>query len=108
MSSIPPDIASSALQAGYQQREASRISEADRASRGQASQRSEKAIDAAELTVHADDVELSVYTDAEGGGSQGRAFEEEQPPPEEEAAESTSESTITTDDEGRPHLDIQA
>jgi hypothetical protein len=107
LSSIPPDIASSALQAGYQQREASRISEAARASSGQASQRNEKAIDAADMTVHTDDVELSVYADAEGGGSQGRESEGESAD-DENAPDSPADSAVTTDDDGLPHLDVQA
>ncbi len=76
MSEIPSDIASSSAQAGYQAREVSGGRGARSAAQAGAAREQVKAVDEAGTTVDTEDGDTQVYAGAEGGGSQGRAFEE--------------------------------
>ncbi len=107
MADIPPNVASSAAQAGYVQSEASRTRDAARAGQAQAARDNVKAVDEAGNTISTDEEDTQVYTDSEGTGGKGREHEEEQP--ESSIGEGqTIEDGIRTDEEGRPRLDIQA
>jgi len=106
MSEIPSDIASSAAGAPLQSRELARQREARRAGQVNAADRQVKSIDEADTIVDTDDADSQVFADSEGGGSLGRDLAEEtgepapdQPPPP---------TGITTDDDGKTHLDLQA
>ena len=107
MSAIPPDIAGSAAQAGFTSPEASRIRDADRAAQVQAAARQAKAADAAVDSVETEDADTAIFTDAEGAGSQGRAFSEGEPgEPDVSAPEDQAE--LPGKEDGPTHLDIQA
>ena len=104
MTGIPSDIAGAAAQAGFTAPEASRIRDADRAGQAHASARQAQAADHAVDSVETGDGETEVYTDAEGAGSQGRAFAENPP---EEGEKSTENGGLSKDEDGQIHLDIQ-
>lgn len=110
MSGIPPDIAGSALQAGYVQRAASRDADAARTGQAQATERQLRATDEAAGNVETTDDDAQIYSDAEGTGGQGRVFGEESEQENEdtdaEGAEEHSGSLEDTD--SPPRLDIQA
>ena len=76
MSSIPPDIAGAAAQAGFVSREASRIQDASRTAQQRAAARQVQAATDAADSVETTDADTAVFADAEGAGGQGRAFEE--------------------------------
>ncbi len=106
MAEIPSEIASSSAQTGFQAREVG-IGRAGRlAAQASAANREIKSIDESGTTVDTDDAETQVYADAEGTGSQGRPFEEEQGEEGESPAE--ADRGVTTDDDGRLHLDLEA
>ena len=89
MSGIPSDIAGSALQAGFVQREASRTAEAARAGQVHATERQLRAVDEAAGNVETTDDDTQV--------------EEEE---ENEGGERLDQSPDAPD--GPTHLDIQA
>ena len=105
MSAIPPDIAGSALQAGFAQREASRNAEAARAGQAQATERQLRAADEAASNVETTDVDARVHADAEGAGGQGRVFSEES---EGETEDGGGQNEAPEEPGGPMHLDIQA
>ncbi len=105
MSQIPSDIAASAAQAGFQAREVTKDREAHRAGQAHAATRQVKTVNDAGTTVETTDADTAVFTDAEGQGGQGRPFEEEASPP---ADEPGSPPGITTGEDGRTHVDLEA
>jgi len=107
MIDIPPDIAASSAQAGYAAREVAAERDASRAGRAEATKRQIQSLDEAAATVDTNDGDTAVFTDAEGTGSQGRATEDGESTPE-DGDQDTKESGVIKDDDGRPHLDIQA
>jgi len=106
VSEIPSEIASSAAQSGFQAREIARERAGSAAGQGNAAQRVVKAVDEAGSTVETDDADNQVFTDAEGSGSQGKAFGEETPA--ENAPDRDSQEGITRGENGRVHLDLEA
>ena len=104
MSGIPSDIAGSALQAGFVQREASRNADSARAGGAQAAERQLRSVDEAAENVETTDNDAQVYADAEGAGGQGRMFSEEEQEVQDE--ESLGDSAKEPDEP--MHLDIQA
>ena len=106
MAEIPSDIASSAAQAGYQAREVGKERGARGAAQAHAANHQIKAVDESGSTVETEDADTRVFTDAEGGGSQGRAFEEEHP--ESETPADSPDKGITRDQDGQLHLDLEA
>jgi len=89
MSAVPPNFAASALQSHLTQRQVSSVRDAERNQRASADHQQARAIDQADSTVEMTDESSQVYTDAEGAGSQGRAFsnpEDESVPEEQEPA----------------------
>ena len=107
MAEIPSDIAGSAAQSGIQAREVARNREVQRAGQANAAERQVRALDDADATVETEDNDAQVFTDAEGAGSQGRAFDEPAKQPPEQEPESDRKG-ITTDEQGRLHLDLEA
>ena len=110
MSDIPPpNIAASAAQSGFQQAEIAKARDAQRAGQGAAARRNVKAIDDAGATIETTDEDTAVFSDAEGGGGQGRATGEESADGQESGERSAeADGGITTDSSGKKHLDIQA
>ncbi|RME36403.1 MAG: hypothetical protein D6788_11680 [Planctomycetota bacterium] len=107
MTEIPPDIPSSAAQAGFQAREVAKEREARRAARTDAAQRQIRSVDETGETVETTDDDVAVFTNAEGTGSQGRAFEETGESATEEPVSEESPG-ITQDEDGRFHVDLEA
>ncbi len=105
MSSVPPDIVGSSAQAGYQQADAAKIRDSERAAQSNATARQAKAVDEAGSAISANDGDVEVYADADGGGGQGRANEEEDNTQDDK--DDTQEG-IRRDDDGEIHLDLQA
>lgn len=105
MSAIPPNPIASVLQSGTTQAEQARKTDADK----NAEQSRAKALTGgpdAILEVEGTDTDdTQVHTDSGGLGSQGR---QDTPPGEEEQAESQDDPGITTDESGRPHIDLSA
>ena len=109
MSEIPPNISSSGAQAGFQQAEAARIRDAERAGQRAAARRGVQAIDDAGSTIETSDEDTAVFADAEGGGGQGRSPDEESNEahtPEDQEADSAG--GVSTGQDGAPHIDVQA
>jgi hypothetical protein len=107
MADIPPNVANSAAQAGYVQSEASRTRNAARAGQAQAARDNVKAVDEAGDTISTDEEDTQVYTDSEGTGGKGREHEEEHPESSIDEDQAI-EDGIRRDEDGKPHLDIQA
>ena len=107
MSGIPSDIAGSALQAGMQARNVNRTRDAERTGQAHAADRTaprrwmRPAARLRPLTTTP-----QIYADAEGTGSQGRAYEDELL--ENADDEQQLDEGITRSDDGRIHLDIEA
>jgi hypothetical protein len=108
MSAIPPDIAGAAAQAGFASASAARTRDADRSGQGNvADQQRQARVDQAN-SVDADDLDTAVFADAEGAGSQGRAFADGQQDADEPSADASETLAATDDDPDEPRLDIQA
>jgi hypothetical protein len=75
MSGIPSDIAGSALQAGYQAREAARTRDGQKTGEAAGANRQVRAVDESTSTVDTSDEGTQVFTDAEGTGGQGRQLD---------------------------------
>ncbi len=106
MSEIPPDLPSSAAQSGVQAREVAKERDARRAGQADAATRHVKTVDEAGNTVETTDTDVAVFSDAEGGGSQGR--EPEERPPDEAAPTGQADTGIRKDEDGRLHVDLEA
>jgi len=107
---IPSDIATSAAQAGFLAREVGKDREASRAGQVHAANRQVKALDEAGATVETTDADSRVFTDAEGGGSQGRFAEDESSETsiDENPIPPDDKSGVTRDDTGHFHVDLEA
>lgn len=109
MAEIPSDIAGSAAQAGFQAREVGRQRDATRTGQAHAAQQQTRAVTEASELVDTAELGTRVFSDAEGGGGQGRAFESS--PEEETSSELDSNGSQDTPGgpgDARPRLDIQA
>ena len=105
MAEIPSDIAASAAQAGHHARDVAEARDARGGGLQQgAGPRGNKVGEAGEV-VETDDRDAEIYADAEGTGSQGRSSEEAE---EQQEAEGETTEGVTTDENGRPHLDLEA
>ena len=107
MAEIPPDIPSSAAQAGFQAREVAKERDARRSGQADAASRQVKTVDEAGSTVETTDADTAVFADAEGGGSEGRELAEGNAP-EPEPADGTGNDGITEGKDGQLHLDLEA
>lgn len=105
MSAIPPNPIASVLQSGTTQAEQARKTDADK----NAEQSRAKALTGgpdAILEVEGTDTDdTQVHIDSGGLGSQGR---QDTPAGEEEQDEAQDDAGITTDESGRPHIDLSA
>lgn len=107
MADAPPPIAGSSLQAGFLANEISKDREARRTGETHAARRQSATVTETGDTVETADSDARVFSDAEGGGSQGRAFEETTP-------QGTSDGTGAPTETGHsprtppPILDLQA
>jgi hypothetical protein len=109
MADIPPVLPSSVAQSGHQARELAAEKGARQAGEAHAAHRQTRAVDEAGSTVDTADADNRVFTDAEGGGSQGRFTEETPEEAESESQDPRSPQTgVTRDAQGQLHLDIQA
>ncbi|MHC5109883.1 MAG: hypothetical protein ACYTHJ_08400 [Planctomycetota bacterium] len=109
MSEIPSHIASSAAQSGYQAKEVSKEREAGKAGAQNINEKRVRAADEAGNTVDADDADTAVFTDSEGQGSQGRAFDsatDESTDDQEEQAPADGDQD-SDDGDSESHLDIE-
>lgn len=110
MVDMPSPIASSAAQSAYQSREVAKLRDAGAAAEAGAAGRQTAAVDEAGRTVDTADADDRVFTDAEGQGSQGRSAEQPDAQPESssEAQPASPHGGITTDPDGRLHVDVEA
>ncbi|MFQ5591471.1 MAG: hypothetical protein ACE5HE_09940 [Phycisphaerae bacterium] len=106
MAEMPSNIAPSAAQSGVQSQEIAKGRDAARANASNAATRQVKAAEEAGSSVDTDDADNRVFTDAEGSGSEGRAFEERTA--EREQTDKPADNGITRGDDGRLHLDLEA
>lgn len=107
MSAIPPTPIASVLQSGTAQVEAARESDAVRNADTQRARGLTSGPDAILEVEGTDTDDTQVHTDSGGLGSQGR--EDSGPAEEDNAADPpASDQGITTDAEGRPHIDLSA
>lgn len=102
MSAMPPNVVGSALQSHLTQRQVSLARETEETQRDSATRRQASAVDERDTTVGTADTDTQIHSDAEGTGSQGRAFSEPEKQEEQDAAEATP-----LGDEGR-NIDLQA
>lgn len=98
MSAVPPNIAGSVLQSGLAQQQVSAVRDAERNQRAGADRQVAKAVDQADNSVETTDDTTEVYTDAEGSGSQGRAFSN--PDEESETTENAENPPTPPDADG--------
>lgn len=109
MSEIPPNIAASGAQAGFQQAEIAKARDAQRTGQSAAARRGVKSIDDAGATIETGDEDVAVFSDAEGAGGQGRFSEEESAEDQvEETPRYDTDPSPNPEDDAPPHIDIQA
>ena len=106
MTEIPPEIAISSAQTGFQAREASRDREARQAADSHAAQTQARTTSEVSDIVETGDDDVAVFADAEGTGSQGRTSAEEEPA--DEASAMPRSPGVTRDEDGRWHVDLEA
>ncbi len=102
MSAIPPNPLASVLQSPLAQGQAAGIRDVESAQRASAERRQTRAVDASDSTVETTDNDTQIYADAEGSGSQGRAFSENP-----QQTDSDDEAPSSDAPQGR-HLDLEA
>lgn len=104
MSAVPPHLAASVLQSNVAQRQVSSVRDTERNQRANADTQQARAIDQADSTVEITDESSEVYSDAEGAGSQGRAFSN---PEDEDALNTAADDPDNPDDnEEGQHIDL--
>ena len=105
MSSVPPNIVGPILQSNLTQRQVSTVRNSEDAQKANANRQQTAAADASDTTVETDDQDVQVHTDAEGSGSQGRAFSHPEEPAE--SSEEEADSSSPDGDEGQ-NIDLKA
>jgi hypothetical protein len=103
MSAIPPSVIGSVLQSEPAQRQHARAADAARNAEADAARQSKNAPDAF-VEIEATDADTQVHPDSGGTGGQGRHDAR----PEEDASVPPAPEGITTDEQGRTHLDLSA
>ncbi len=107
MSQIPSDIATSAAQSPLAARDVAAEREARRAGDASAASNTARTVTEAGSTVETTDADVAVFSDAEGAGGQGRAFQEEQQGEDTPPPTSSEQPGITRGPDGQLHVDIQ-
>ena len=102
MSTLPTNIVGTVLQSTIVQRQVSAVRDTERASAAVDLRKQASIIDEKGTTVETTDGDTQVYSDAEGGGSQGRPFSSE-----EKQEEPAKEKPTPQGDEGTL-LDLEA
>lgn len=105
MSAIPPNPIASVLQSGAAQSEAARDADAAKNADERRVRQTGAGPDAILEIEGTDTEDTQVHTDSGGLGSQGRY---DAPPEEEEPVADESGEGITTDEHGRPRIDLSA
>jgi len=108
MSDIPPHVVGSSLQAGYHQADVAKSRDAERADQARPARTGLKAVDQTGTTIETHDEDTAVFADAEGAGGQGRHSETEAGEHHTDQDHADPQRAGTTDDDGRPHIDIEA
>ena len=106
MTHIPSNLAISGAAVPQVARDVSKEREAQHAGEASAVARQARSLDQSIDTVETGDADSRVFTDAEGTGSQGRAFDNTSDEKKEPETGSGSEG-ITRDDDGTLHVDIE-
>jgi len=78
MSTLPPNLVGPILQSALVQRQVSQVRDSERAQEANAQRQQSNVISEKDSTVETTDDDTQVYSDAEGGGSQGRPFTEQE------------------------------
>lgn len=107
MTQIPSNLGASGAQAGFQAREIAKEHDARRVAQSDISKRQAKTVGETESTVETSDQDVAVFSDSEGGGSQGRDNLGEELE-ESVADEDVFEDGIVRDENGDLHLDLEA
>lgn len=109
MSGIPSDVAGSALQAGLQQNAASGLQDNEHNRGVDIARKAAQRAAQKEEDVVGDESDMTVNADG-GAGGQGRNFSEAPPEEHAEHAETVQDKNdgLTTDEEGRTHIDFEA
>lgn len=103
MSSVPPNLVGPILQSNLTQRQISRVRDNERSQESSSQRQQANAIDERDSTVETTDGDTQVHSDAEGMGSQGRAFTGSEP--DEQAP--ADQELLPDQQEGR-HIDLEA
>lgn len=101
MSAIPPNLVGPLMQSSLVQGQVSAVRDSENAHRASSERRLTGAILEADSTVETTDSDTQVFTDAEGGGSQGRAFSE---PDDQQSAPDAVRDSL----DGGDHIDLTA
>jgi len=99
MSAVPPNFTASVLQSNLAQRQVSIVRDAERNQRASADTLHARTVDQADSTVEITSESSDIYADAEGAGSQGRAFSSPDEP---------VETPVVEDDGEGQHIDLSA
>ncbi len=105
MSAVPPNMVGPILQSSLTARQVSNARSGEEAQRTSADRKQTAAIDERDTTVETTDNDTQVHTDAEGLGSQGRAFS--RPEDVDPEAENDDQPAADDQDAGR-HIDFEA
>lgn len=105
MSAVPPNLVGPILQSHLAQHQVSGVRDNEDAHKVNANRQQLRAASQNDTTVETDDPDMQVHTDAEGSGSQGRAFSN--PEEAEHPEQQTEEREPPFGDQGH-HLDLQA
>lgn len=110
MAEIPAALPAAAAQAAMRSREIAQAAELVRAGEQDAATRNVRAVVEADTIVDTQDADSRVFTDAEGQGSQGRAFEQDDEVDSDESGSTSAQASqgIVRSADGRWHVDIEA
>ena len=106
MSSVPPNLVGPILQSHLTQRQVSGVRDNEQAQKTNAERKQTAAVDEEDTTVDTGDEATQVHTDAEGSGSQGRAFAN--PDQNEEPDPQAQDTDLPPDAEEGRHIDLEA
>lgn len=107
MSTLPPNLAGAILQSHLAQRQVSNVRDQEEAQKTYAERQQRLATDQKDTSIEATDTDTQVHADAEGGGSQGRAFSEPESA-DEASLEGQDEHAAPPDGSTGRHIDLEA